>query len=282
MATNKKLKAFARIDGTGRVVPGSLVLRERKPKTGKWKEVEANECCNTIDACFTALFSYTEATADSLNINIERVNITGSPNVTGTINWGDGTTESISMTNNDGSVTFAHTYSEYGEYTVTVCIDNPEYVFNIRINPDDWGGGGVLSVSGLPKFRGLNEVNFGYNPDLTSLDVSNMPYLLYVNATNSGLTSINLTGSTGITSLELSGNSLTSIDFTGLVNLYNVNLFDNSLSQESVDYILTFLANGSVSGGSVDLSGGTSAPPSAIGLAAIATLEARGWDVFVN
>jgi hypothetical protein len=282
MATNKKLKAFARIDGTGRVVPGSLVLRERKPKTGKWKEVEANECCNTIDACFTALFSYTEATADSLNINIERVNITGSPDVTGTINWGDGTTESISMTNNDGSVTFAHTYSEYGEYTVTVCIDNPEYVFNIRINPDDWGGGGVLSVSGLPKFRGLNEVNFGYNPDLTSLDVSNMPYLLYVNATNSGLTSINLTGSTGITSLELSGNSLTSIDFTGLVNLYNVNLFDNSLSQESVDYILTFLANGPLSGGSVNLSGGTSAPPSAIGLAAIATLEARGWDVFVN
>jgi Leucine-rich repeat (LRR) protein len=109
-----------------------------------------------------------------------------------------------------------------------------------------------------------------------------MPYLVDIQANYNGLTSIDLTGSTGISSLGLAGNSLTSIDLTGLVNLYSLDFENSNLSQESVDYILTFLANGSVSGGSVNLSGGTSAPPSATGLAAKTTLEARGWSVFVN
>jgi len=47
MATNKRdLKAYVRFDGTGRVVPGSLVLRRNKPKVGNWKEIQGYECCN--------------------------------------------------------------------------------------------------------------------------------------------------------------------------------------------------------------------------------------------
>jgi hypothetical protein len=44
---NKRdLKAYSRFDGTGRIVPGSTVLRRQKPKVGNWKEVSAYECCN--------------------------------------------------------------------------------------------------------------------------------------------------------------------------------------------------------------------------------------------
>lgn len=44
---NKRpLKAYVRYDGSGRVVPGSLILRKNKPKVGKWVEVPAYECCN--------------------------------------------------------------------------------------------------------------------------------------------------------------------------------------------------------------------------------------------
>lgn len=43
---DKKLKAFVRYDGSGRVVPSSLILRKNKPKVGKWKEITANECGN--------------------------------------------------------------------------------------------------------------------------------------------------------------------------------------------------------------------------------------------
>jgi hypothetical protein len=47
MATNKRdLKAYSRFDGTGRIVPGSTVLRRNKPKNGNWKETQAYECCN--------------------------------------------------------------------------------------------------------------------------------------------------------------------------------------------------------------------------------------------
>ena len=42
---NRPLKAFVRFDGSGRIVAGSLVLRKNKPKVGKWKEIQAYECC---------------------------------------------------------------------------------------------------------------------------------------------------------------------------------------------------------------------------------------------
>lgn len=47
MTPNKRdLKAYVRFDGSGRIVPGSLVLRRNKPKVGKWHEITAYECCN--------------------------------------------------------------------------------------------------------------------------------------------------------------------------------------------------------------------------------------------
>ncbi len=47
MTPNKRdLKAYVRFDGTGRIVPGSLVLRRTKPKNGNWKEIQTYECCD--------------------------------------------------------------------------------------------------------------------------------------------------------------------------------------------------------------------------------------------
>lgn len=47
MKPNKRdLKAFVRYDAQGRVVAGSLVLRKKMPKVGKWYELPAYECCN--------------------------------------------------------------------------------------------------------------------------------------------------------------------------------------------------------------------------------------------
>jgi hypothetical protein len=54
MASNKRdLRAYARFDGTGRVVPGSLVLRRSIPKNGNWKEMQTYECCNDVTLTFT-------------------------------------------------------------------------------------------------------------------------------------------------------------------------------------------------------------------------------------
>jgi hypothetical protein len=54
MATNKRdLKAYVRFDGTGRIVPGSLVLRRKQPKVGNWKEIQGYECCNNAPSTTT-------------------------------------------------------------------------------------------------------------------------------------------------------------------------------------------------------------------------------------
>ena len=44
---SRKLKAYVRLDGSGRSVKNSLVLRKNMPVNGKWRELEAWECCNT-------------------------------------------------------------------------------------------------------------------------------------------------------------------------------------------------------------------------------------------
>ena len=46
MANQRDLKAFVRYDGSGRVVAGSLVLRKKKPKVGRWQEILTYECCD--------------------------------------------------------------------------------------------------------------------------------------------------------------------------------------------------------------------------------------------
>ena len=47
MIPNKRdLKAFVRYDGTGRIVPSSVILARKKPKVGSWTEIDAYECCS--------------------------------------------------------------------------------------------------------------------------------------------------------------------------------------------------------------------------------------------
>jgi hypothetical protein len=67
MATNKRdLKAFVRFDGSGRVVPGSLVLRRKKPKVGKWQEILTYECCNSTTTTTTTLAPVTTTSTTTL------------------------------------------------------------------------------------------------------------------------------------------------------------------------------------------------------------------------
>jgi len=55
--TNRPLKAYVRFDGTGRIVPSSLILRRKKPKVGKWVEIPAYECCNYVPTSTTTTSS---------------------------------------------------------------------------------------------------------------------------------------------------------------------------------------------------------------------------------
>lgn len=51
MASNQRLlKAYLRYDDSGRISPGSLILRGNMPKGRGWVEVPAYECCNAFQS----------------------------------------------------------------------------------------------------------------------------------------------------------------------------------------------------------------------------------------
>lgn len=47
MSNKQDLKSYYRVDGQGRVVLGSLILRRKMPKVGKWIEAPTYQCCTT-------------------------------------------------------------------------------------------------------------------------------------------------------------------------------------------------------------------------------------------
>lgn len=50
--SKNNLKAYVRYDGSGRIIPGSLILNRFKPKVGNWKETNSSLCCNG-GLCYT-------------------------------------------------------------------------------------------------------------------------------------------------------------------------------------------------------------------------------------
>lgn len=42
----RPLKAYIKYDGSGRAISGSLILRKKMPKVGRWEEIPAYKCCN--------------------------------------------------------------------------------------------------------------------------------------------------------------------------------------------------------------------------------------------
>ena len=63
---DKNLRAYVRFDGSGRIVASSLILRKRKPKVGKWKEIPANECCNFTTTTTTTTVPPTTTTTTTI------------------------------------------------------------------------------------------------------------------------------------------------------------------------------------------------------------------------
>jgi Leucine-rich repeat (LRR) protein len=94
---------------------------------------------------------------------------------------------------------------------------------------------------------------------------------------------VDLSGLPALGELDFSGNAaLTSIIIADTQPIFDFNGNNCALTETAVDDILVILSNNGVSNGEVTLDGGTSATPSATGLAAKTVLEGNGWTVSVN
>lgn len=64
-AFKRELKAFIRLDGSGRKIAGSLIYRKNKPKVGEWVQVTAYQCCDMWETTTSTSSTSTTSTSTS-------------------------------------------------------------------------------------------------------------------------------------------------------------------------------------------------------------------------
>ena len=150
----------------------------------------------------------------------------------------------------------------------------------------------TLSVVSYPSITLNAGMGGSFSGTLSSITISDLTYLELSVTSVSTLVTVNLPGLTTLVSTGMNPNlflrscsSLTTLNIPSLSTVTNsifINWSDNAFSQATVDHILVKFAGTTSVNGNLDLSGGTSAAPSATGLAAKATLEGRGWNITTN
>lgn len=147
-----------------------------------------------------------------------------------------------------------------------------------------------------------SKISIADNTSLETIDLSSIDNIrvqttddsniLYIDENNSNLKSLNISGLITVPS-GTGGKVISLVSTTGFPNLEevilnnavdatNVDIRFANLTQTSVDNILVALDTAGYSGGTVDLSGGTSATPGVSGIAAASNLVGRGWTVNTN
>ena len=119
------------------------------------------------------------------------------------------------------------------------------------------------------------------------IDASSMSNLTTLNCSFNALTALDVTGCAALNTLDCGYSGLTSLDVSGCNALRFLSCNNNQLTASSVDNIIIDLNTNGITTGYLNLSGGTSAAPSAASAAALANLTAPqpgglGWVVITN
>ena len=133
MSNKKDLKAYVRYDGTGRIVPSSLILNRFKPEVGNYKQTDAYECCNPIPPGCIGFDALAVPGDEYLIITAAVVDDSGVP-VTGTVTWGDGIVQTFSI-DAGFSGNIEHYYTP-GTYSGYICFSDPTRIEQFSITLD--------------------------------------------------------------------------------------------------------------------------------------------------
>lgn len=149
MADQFKLKAFVRIDGTGKVIPGGPIFQASKPKVGKWREINVKECCNYVPG------STTTTTSTSTSTTTTTTTSGGSTQYLKAywLNIGDActTTTQGELTVYSSSPTFGPGISVFINPQLTIPVTEGYVLVTGMMNPNlVVGAGGVLGTYSCP------------------------------------------------------------------------------------------------------------------------------------
>jgi len=130
MALQNKLKAFVRFDGSGRIIPSSLILQKSKPKVGNWKEINSTECCNYAPTT-TTTSSTSTSTSTSTSSSTTTTTTTAPPLV----------------------------YNDYeaSRFTVFLCPPNTGAVINMGVPNGDISTASIIYAAFTPTYFTPNE-----------------------------------------------------------------------------------------------------------------------------
>jgi hypothetical protein len=95
----------------------------------------------------------------------------------------------------------------------------------------------ITDLTGIKSFKNLVILQIEGNR-LTSLDVSGLIYLDYLDCRNNALTSLDVSGLSNLTYLYCEGNALTSLDVSSLINLIYLGCENNALTSLDVSGII--------------------------------------------
>jgi len=143
-------------------------------------------------------------------------------------------------------------------------------------------GGSITVLTGLYHFLNMNSLTVVNQHELTYFDVPKLPLLTYVIASFNGLTSFDISNNTYINHVDCSYNALIDVNISGATSLTFFDAGVCELTEQSVNHVLSELDAYDNIDGFIDLSGGTNAAPSGVGLTAIDNLLAKGWTVTTN
>ena len=131
-------------------------------------------------------------------------------------------------------------------------------LLELRLDDSDFSAG-IPSLTGLTN---LNLIDFDQCSISGVVDLSGLP----------ALETLDFGGNTALTSIIIA-------DTQPIVYFYASGC---ALTETAIDDILVVLSNNGITGGNVELDGGTNAIPSPTGDAAILALQADSWSVNVN
>jgi hypothetical protein len=160
----------------------------------------------------------------------------------------------------------------------------------VKVFASTAAGTQTLSIVSYPV---INIGSFGgFSGTLSSITITDLTYLELTLSNINTLVTVDVPGLTSMINTGMFPNlyfsqcpSLTTLNIPALISVgdsINISWTGNAFSQATVDHILVKFAAASGNNCNLQLTGGTSAAPSAIGLAAKATLQGRGWTVTTN
>lgn len=193
--------------------------------------------------------------------------ITGLQNLTGLVNfyadWNALTSVNLSGLTNlvDVDVSDQNSIPDNQNCLASINVSGCTALEQLRIDDSDFSGG-------FPNLTGLTNLFYldidGSNIS-GSVDLSGLP----------ALRGFDFSDNTGLTSVTISSSQ-------PLGDGDEILLYDCGLTQTAIDNILVALADNSVNGGYIDITGATNAAPGAAGLAALTVLDGKGWTYDVN